>query len=173
MVSSTRVVTWLVVLAIPAILWGCLTAAKNDLLVTTRSLVRQIQHAHEGVRLDDLKSQDRLASTQVRFYNRYRFPEGPPQEQEWMFDALWSVLRDCDPDTATYGESGRKALGDGRSLPLRAVMIRGQSVSGGPLRVRLDWVQYRGSWYIDSYEVLNRGRQERVLSFDAGAPSSE
>ena len=154
--SRTRAAAWLVVLAVPAILWGCLNGAKNDLLLTTRNLVRQIRKAHDEVRLDDAHSLDRLGSAQAGFYNRFRFPEGHPEDQEWVFDGLWSVLRDCDPETAVYGVAGRKALGDGRSLPLRPVLLQGESVSGGPLKVRVDWVQYRGSWYIDGYEVLNR-----------------
>jgi len=72
--STTRAAIWIVGLAVPAILWGCMTAAKNDLLVTTRFIVRHIRRIEADVRPNDAESERQQAKGQSRFRRRYSFP---------------------------------------------------------------------------------------------------
>ena len=140
--TAARVVTWAAILAIPALLWGFLNGAKNDLLERSGSLVKQI-HAIGGDNEKAVQS----------FFIKYRHPESNPNDQDFLFERLWFVLLDCQPSEITYAtEQVLKKGVDGREHNARSVRIDGRKRDGEKTTIVLDWMQYRGSWYLTGYE---------------------
>jgi hypothetical protein len=136
-----RVATLIVMMLIPSALWGYLNHVKSDMLMHTRFVIRQVSRA-------DAEGDER---SWHRFYTRYRFPEGSPQRQEMLFEELWDLFRGLRPESVTYGSRERLRTEDGRERNCRQVLVRGRDRDGEPMALSLDWVQYRGSWYLQDY----------------------
>jgi hypothetical protein len=119
-------------------LWLFVTTGKNDLLLATRSLMGQAKKA--------------TFATQSSFYSRYRLPEGNPDRQEVLFQRLWAIFQDCQPQRADYGDRHRLKADDGRYHEHRQVIVTGRSLARGePVTLRVEWVKQGGNWYIHDY----------------------
>lgn len=153
--SPARAVTIIATLAIPAALWGFLNAAKHDVLTFQRALIRQVRAADAEYRGagPSLEAGDRLARVQSRFFLRYRHPEEPPDAQELLFGGLWYYLARAEPESCAYGDRSPQRDADGRAHPRREVLIDSADRKEEPVKLAVDWVQYRGSWYIGAYRI--------------------
>jgi hypothetical protein len=138
------------ILIIPLLLWAWLSSARNDLITTTRSLVKQIKV--------DQGSMEREEAALARLFIRLRLPDGNPDSQEQMFGRLWFEVKRLEPTTFEYGESGRKKADDGNSHSYREVVVRGTGPEAEPRTLRLEWMQNRGNWYIYDYKTEGAGR---------------
>ena len=127
--------TLLAITLAPAGLWFYLNGVKNDMLGLTRFLVRQVHRGDE--------------ESQARFYSRYRFPDGDAEPE--TFIALWNALDACDPKSPVYGDQTPLRCQDGKTRTHKQVIVRGETAEGAPVVVELEWVRYRGSWYIHEY----------------------
>jgi hypothetical protein len=154
-----RAATLIALLAIPAALWGFLNGAKNDVLEINRSLIGQVQAVREKARQesDPIAAEEHYGKAQARFYIRFRYPEGNPDRQQMMLESLFHLLGSCDPETARYGEDEPRKTEDGLSHNHRQVLVEGKNSDGERATLALEWVQFRGSWYIDDYQVLDPG----------------
>jgi hypothetical protein len=140
--TPRRAATLIVMLLIPGVLWGYLNHVKNDVLMSTRFVIKKVQ-------LAETKGDER---SPARFFIRYRLPVGDPDRQERLFQELWSVFRDLRPTRVRYGNTERLVTEDGRARNHRQVIVEGKDLSGEAMTFSLDWVQYRGSWYIQDYQ---------------------
>ena len=153
---TRRAALLITMLVVPGSLWAFLNAAKNDLVHLNRSLIQQVQAAYRRYdeTEDKIAANERLGRVSSRFYLRYRFPEGDAEQQMEMFDRLFVRFRDCDPETVEYGpdRSPRKSP-DGRELAHVQTVMRGRTEDDEPMRLSVEWVQFKGSWYIDDYSI--------------------
>lgn len=151
--SAARAVIFVIMLAIPAALWGFLNAAKNDVPAMTRSLIKQIDSASAGVDYSDMESVSRLGGVQANFFIRYRYPDGDPDRQEMLFGGLWRLLDDSDPKSVTRRDVAPTMKVGDKTHTRQRVRVTSLSREGTPVNLDLDWVQFRGSWYIQGYWV--------------------
>lgn len=147
--SGARVATWAAVLFIPAVLWGFLNSARNDLLARTRSMIGQVQR----IELENEKAQ-------ASFFIHTRFPDGDRSRQEMLFGRLWYVLHECETGEISYrGETKLKRCEDGREHNCRQVVVEGRDrEEHRDMKLVLDWVQYQGSWYLNGATDEATGR---------------
>ena len=122
---------------VPGGLWLYLNGVRNNMVSLTGFLVRQVHQGNED--------------SQARFYTRYRFPEGDHEPEEFI--QLWYALYDVDPSEVVYGDQEPLECVDGKTRRHKQVIIRGEDLKGSDLTVELEWVRYRGSWYIHSYNA--------------------
>jgi len=144
--TAGRAATWASIFVIPGVLWGVLNSARNDLVARTRSLVRQVQRC---------EPHDELA--QSSFFIKSRFPEDSPDRLEEVLGPLWHVLRRCDAEGATHtGEEYRERADDGKQYTVRLIKLPSRTPSGRLTYLVIEWMRYRGSWYIHDYSFSSR-----------------
>jgi hypothetical protein len=148
-------------LAISAGLYAYLDHARNDVAVTTRSLVKQVRKvealAEAEIKAVDengadsadrmLKATERLERAQARLFIRFHHPERDPDEGMQRFDELWRLLREGDPETVRYSEKQPK----GDPAAHKRVVLRSRDRDGDSIPLTLEWVRFRGGWYVDDF----------------------
>lgn len=137
--TPARAAVLIVLILIPAGLWGYVNTLRGDLLTRTRRVVWQAQNGGNAP-LD-------------RFCNRYRDPAGAPVKQKKLFDRLWLTLRELRATEVTYGSRGTMNTADGAPHDHRQILIQGKDREGKPLTVRLDWVHCDPGWRILGYST--------------------
>jgi hypothetical protein len=166
--TAPRAITFIAILAIPAGLYAYLDHARNDVSVYTRGLVKQVQKAEARAEVEMkatdergaadpdafLAANERLARAHQRMFMRFHHPERVPDAEEMKFEELWVLLDDGDPETVKYSE---KQPESDRASHKRVVLTTRAS-DGDKMPLTIDWVRYRGSWYIDDFR--HRGKDE-------------
>lgn len=152
-----RIVTWVAIVVIPTALYLYLDHVRNDVAFTTRSLVKQVRKAEEVAQAEIrsaevgsgdeamdrlLRASERLERVHTRLFLKFHHPERNPDEQMQRFESLWRALRDADPETVRYAEKQPK---EDPGSHKRVVL--GDEAT----RLSIDWVRYRGNWYVDSF----------------------
>jgi hypothetical protein len=114
------------------------------LLYLTRSLIGQVRKGGGDI--------------EAPFVERMRFPEGPPDEQQQqVFDRLFTAMGQDVPRTVTYGEEGTYQHA-GFRCPSREVRVECESGT----RYTVRWARFRGNWYIvDCYDSAVGPHRER------------
>jgi hypothetical protein len=154
--TAPRAAFLVIMLLIPAVLWGWAMSVRDDAAKLTVSVIRQVQTV--GPR--DLRVGHEDAAVEAafsRFFRRYRYPDGNLEDQLRHFESLWPALLRCSPASVKQSGEDRFEVQAGRTLPRRIVMVAGTDPAGEAMEVELRWVQYRGSWYIHSYELHSAG----------------
>jgi hypothetical protein len=142
-----RPVLMAVALAIPPILLYLYVRAEYDNTVAkTRSLARQVRAATDPEQAIQ------------RMFIKYRLPEGIPDRQEWMLGSLFYRLRDFTLATAEYGDRAPLECDDGKTRPHKQVICKGKTAGGDSREIRVEWVQYKGSWYVEDWSVPGERR---------------
>jgi len=154
--TAGRIASLFVGLFVAATLWWFLNDAKNDVVTLNRSLIGQIKAAYKKFdeASDKLEAGDRLARVQARFFIKYHFPEGNPDRLQTMMEGLFDHFDRCDPESVMYGEDDKpRKTEDGREHNHRQVVMQGRQRDGSAMTLTVEWVQFKGSWYIDDYSV--------------------
>jgi hypothetical protein len=143
--STGPMIRFLVFVAVAAGAWGYLShlgngmsTVRDDLVGRTRFLIRQ---AHT----DDAESRARLAA-------RYTLPSGDAAQAKAQFEELWAMLRLGDP--GSVANSGPPSEPADPAHPRRQVIFRGRDEQGQPAWLRVDWVQIKGTWYVNGFKVV-------------------
>jgi hypothetical protein len=146
-----RALTFGLLMLLPAALWASLNCARNDVLYASRTLIGQVRKARERLAQapESVEARERYAMAQARFYARYRYPEGNPEDQASRFEEYFRTLATCEAETAHYGGELPRKTEDGREHPHRQVLLLGKNRDGERVTVALEWIRYRGTWYID------------------------
>jgi hypothetical protein len=153
--TAARAAGFISSMVIAASLWGFLNSAKNDVAYLSRSLIRQVRAAHDRYEAaeDKLAANERLAHVSTMFFVKYHFPEGSPERLQNAFEVVFNTFRRCDPDTVAYGDTSPRKTEDGVERPHRQVIVKGSTARDEPITLTLEWVQFKGSWYLDDYRV--------------------
>src|SRR4051812_1295315 len=108
--TPARAAVLIVLILIPAGLWGYVNTLRGDLLTRTRGVVWQAQHGDDASR--------------NHFVNRYRDPEAAPDAQRKRLDALWRTLGNLRAAKITHGSSGTMPAADGRAHDHRQILVQ-------------------------------------------------
>ena len=138
--SPYRATTIGAVIVLLALLMGWVDHERNDLLYYTRSIASQARKAGpENARAAGV------------FAKRLQIPEtdgaDPAQSAH-----LYAILSQLQPEVVKYGDDRPITGPDGREHPHRQVVLEGYAPSGRPATLRLEWIQYRGNWYVAEHQ---------------------
>lgn len=135
--SPRRFAVFVLVLLLPAMLWGFAWAGKEDLLLKTRSLMGQAKKNRPGVR--------------DGFVEQFRVPVEDPDAAAERLLRLWRIFQACTPTDTRYGSQAPVRLGDGKEREHRQVVVRGKNSDGQPVEVHVEWIRHAGAWYIHDF----------------------
>ncbi len=164
--TAARAVTIIAILVIPACLYAYLDHARNDVAFTTRGLVKQVRKAEARAEVE-IKATDergaadpnayhvageRLARAHQRLFLRFHHPERSPDDEERKFETLWSLLSEGDPTSVAYAD--RQPRSDPAAH--KRVTLTTLDRDGDSMPLTIDWVRYRGGWYIDDFHLRDQ-----------------
>jgi len=137
--ERTRIVSFSLLsgMVIAGGLYLVLDHSRNDMLYRSRSIISQRQKMQP----DDFPF----------FFNALRYPEGNPDDQYPLLERFWLDTGGYTVREAAYGNTEPLVASDGERRQHRQVRVDGTAGDGEARRLTLEWVRYRGSWYLHGY----------------------